>query len=59
MDKITIRLRKEDEVLRKHFEKIKKGDHSYEARRLMELGLEKEREEKELLKKLKEKKLDS
>jgi hypothetical protein len=37
--KLQVRLRDQDEALRKYFESIKPGDQAYEARRLMELGL--------------------
>ncbi|WP_169794182.1 hypothetical protein [Alicyclobacillus shizuokensis] len=52
VDKIHVRLREEDTLLREHFSKIKKGDHSHEARRLMEKALLIEKKEQEALKQL-------
>jgi hypothetical protein len=45
------RIRKEDDVLREHFSNVKKADHAFEVRRLLEKAILIERKEQEILQK--------
>lgn len=47
-DRLTARIRKDDVLLKEHFEHIKESDHAYEVRRLLEKAIEIEQEEKKL-----------
>lgn len=49
IEKIQARIRDDDEILREHFSSIKKSDHPYEVRRLLEKAILIERKEKEIL----------
>lgn len=49
VEKLQARIRQDDEVIRDHFKKIKKSDHPYELRRLVEKAILIERKEEELL----------
>jgi hypothetical protein len=51
---LTARIRKDDELLREYFSKIKQSDWPYEIRRLLEKAIEIEKKEKEIVKKAKE-----
>lgn len=44
--RLFARVRKNDDVLREHFEKIKDGDRAYEIRRLLEKAILEENEGK-------------
>lgn len=50
-DVLTAKIRKEDEVLARHFSQIKSGDYPYEIRRLLEKAILQEKEEQEILSK--------
>lgn len=52
-DKLVARIRKDDNVIREHFDNIKPSDHPYELRRLVEKAIKIEQEEKELIEKAK------
>lgn len=49
--RVTARLRKEDNLLREHFSKVKSSDQAYEVRRLLEKAIKMERKEQEILQK--------
>lgn len=44
--RIFARIRKDDELLKKHFQKIPRGDWAHEARRLMKKSIRIEQKEK-------------
>lgn len=46
-DRLTARIRKEDELIKEHFSGIKDSDYPYEIRRLVEKAILIERKEKE------------
>ena len=46
-DRIYVRIRKGDKVIREHFDSINESDYSYEARRLLELAIKSESKSKE------------
>lgn len=48
-DKLFARIRKDDTLIKEHFEQVKDSDHSYEVRRLLEKAIRIERKEKEIL----------
>lgn len=48
-DRLYARIRKDDDIIREHFEGIKSSDHPYEVRRLLEKAIKIERKEKEIL----------
>jgi hypothetical protein len=48
-DKLYARIRKDDVILREHFDSVKQSDHPYEVRRLLEKAIKIERKEKEIL----------
>jgi hypothetical protein len=48
-DKLQARIRQDDKIIREHFSNIKKSDHPYELRRLVEKAIVSEQKEKELL----------
>lgn len=50
-EKLVARIRKDDHLIREHFDKIKTSDHPYEIRRLLEKAIKIEQEEQELVKK--------
>ncbi|HFF1838887.1 hypothetical protein P4388_32005 [Bacillus thuringiensis] len=52
-EKLVARIRKDDHILREHFDKIKSSDHPYEIRRLLEKAIKMEKEEQELIEKAK------
>lgn len=49
IETLQARIRKDDTIIREHFESVKKADHPYEMRRLLEKAILMERKEKELL----------
>lgn len=48
-EKLYARIRKDDDIIREHFETVKQSDHPYEVRRLIEKAIIIERKEKEIL----------
>ncbi|MFE9081989.1 hypothetical protein [Bacillus mobilis] len=52
-EKLVARIRKDDHLIREHFNKIKTSDHPYEIRRLLEKAIKIEQEEQELIEKVK------
>lgn len=53
-DTLVARIRKNDDLLREHFSKIKPNDRAYEIRRLLEKAILQEREEQKLIEKMKQ-----
>jgi hypothetical protein len=49
IEKVQARIREDDTIIREHFEEVKKSDHPYEVRRLLEKAILIERKEKEIL----------
>ncbi len=49
IEKIQARIRDDDHILREYFSSIKKSDHPYEVRRLLEKAILIERKEKQFL----------
>lgn len=45
-DRIYVRIRKSDELIRNHFSSINEADYPYEARRLLNKSIELEQKEK-------------
>lgn len=52
-DRLYARIRKDDDIIREHFEEVKESDHPYEVRRLLEKAIKIERKEKEILENIK------
>ncbi len=48
-DRLYARIRKDDKLIREHFDEVKQSDHPYEVRRLIEKAIKIERKEKEIL----------
>lgn len=48
-DRLYARIRKDDNIIREHFDTIKVSDHPYELRRLVEKAILIEKKEKEIL----------
>ncbi len=49
IEKIQARIRDDDDIIREHFLSVKKSDHPYEVRRLLEKAILMERKEKQIL----------
>jgi hypothetical protein len=49
-DRLFARIRRDDDLIKEHFETVKRGDRAYEIRRLLEKAIKIERKEKESLK---------
>lgn len=52
VEKVQARLRADDQIIKEHFQEVKKSDHAYEVRRLLEKAILMERKEKEILEEL-------
>ena len=48
-DRVFARIRKDDTIIKEHFENIKDSDTSYEVRRLLEKAILIERKEKQVI----------
>lgn len=48
-DKLIARIRKEDNLIKEHFSKVKDSDYPYEIRRLIEKAIVIEQKEKEFI----------
>jgi len=47
------RIRKDDTLIRDHFDQVKSSDWAYEIRRLIEIGIKEDKKQKELLENIK------